>query len=227
MRAYDAHPAPRRLPHSRADVVIVVAGLIAAVVAGVAAYRAAGMYGDGFLNYGLYRYSEGDDKAPPVIRRVVTDDGLVLHYVFHGTNRRLIELRVMPGGTSEVVKIDLAQGVPGRFDIDRNAVAWDAAERRVRIGFALKEGGALDAWQYWSADGQLDEIRLSRRGDGVVDRWEHYDQGQLARVEEDTNRDGRADRWMTYEAGILMDEAFDRDGDGRPDFRGTQQNPLQ
>lgn len=227
MRASDAHPGPRSRTVSRTDAVILATGLVAAVCAGVAAYRAAGMYGDGFLNYGLYRYSESGSQVAPVIRRVRTDDGLLLDYVFQGGTRSLIELRVMPPGTSEIVKIDLIQGVPGRFDIDRNAVAWDAAVRRVRIGFALGENGTLDAWQYWGADGQLEEIRLSRRRDGVVDRWEHYDQGQLARVEEDTNQDGRVDRWMTYDAGILTDEEVDRDGDGRRDPREIRQNPLQ
>ena len=203
-----------------------VAGLVAAVLSGVAAYRAAGAYGDGFLNFGLYRISEDGTQVSRVVRKVVTDEGLLLHYVFDGNSRSLIELRVMPdasngGGTPEVVRIDLAQGVPGRFDLDRRAVAWDDKERRVKIGFSLDGTGPLDAWQYWGADGQLQEIRLSRRGDGVVDRWEFYDQGQLARVEEDANHDGRVDRWLTYEAGILLEEAVDRDGDGRPDLPGN------
>jgi hypothetical protein len=58
---------------------------------------------------------------------------------------------------------------------------------------------------------------VSKRRDGKVDRWEHYEKGQLARVEEDTDRNGRVDRWSTYDAGILMDTVSDANGDGRPD----------
>lgn len=223
MRAPAAHSSSRRSSPSRTDAFILVAGLIAAVASGVTAYRAAGMYGDGFLNYGLSRVSEEGVQTAPVIRRVVTDDGLLLHYVFDGGTRQLVELRVIPdpGAPSSFVRINLTQGVPGRFDLDRRAVAWDDKEQRVRVGFALDGEGPIDAWQYWGADGQLAEIRLSRRGDGVVDRWEHYDAGQLARVEEDSDRDGRVDRWLTYEGGILMEEAVDGDGDGRPDPLGN------
>lgn len=219
MRASAASTSPRRPSSPRTDVVIVAAGLVAAIVSGVAAYRTAGTYGDGFLNYGLYRASERGVQAPLVIRKVVTDQGLLLHYVFDGGTRRLTELRVMPGpgGPSEVVRIDLAQGIPGRFDLDRTAVAWDDGERKVRIGFSQGGAGRLDTWQFWGADGQLAEVRVSRRADGAVDRWEYYDQGQLARVEEDANRDGRVDHWQIYDAGILLEEAFDRDDDGRPD----------
>lgn len=222
MRAPAAHPSPRRSSPSRAEAVIVAVGLVAAALSGVAAYRGAGMYGDGFLNYGLYRVSEGEAPASRLVRKAVTDDGLLLHYVFDGGSRRLIELRVIPdaGSRSEAVRIELAQGVAARFDLDRRAVAWDDKARRVKIGFSVGGNGPLDAWQYWGADGQLEEIRLSRRPDGVVDRWEYYVKGQLARVEEDANHDGRVDLWQTYEAGILIEETLDRDGDGRPDAPG-------
>jgi hypothetical protein len=45
---------------------------------------------------------------------------------------------------------------------------------------------------------------VSTRRDGTVDRWEYYENGQLARVDEDTDHNGKADRTSTYDAGILV-----------------------
>ena len=66
---------------------------------------------------------------------------------------------------------------------------------------------------------------MSTGRDGVVDRWEHYEDGVMVRAEADADGDGRIDVWSTYVDGILTATATDADGDGRPDGTAVRDRP--
>ena len=54
-------------------------------------------------------------------------------------------------------------------------------------------------------------------GDGFLDTWSFYRDGQLTRQERDLDANGFRDRIGFYQAGLLVREEEDRNGDGRPD----------
>jgi hypothetical protein len=208
----------------RTDAIVLVAGLVAASAAGVVAYDNVGPYGDGFATVGLYRTIDPQTKTPLLTRRVTRPDGAVVSYVFNEATQAFLELRTAgadgASGSENAgsdVRLHFKDGAPVRLDAGGVAMALDERTGRIKRGFSLAGNGVIDAWEYRNAQGQIEKIEISRRKEGVVDRWEFYRDGQLVRVEEDTNLDGRVDRWLTYEAGILLRESRDRTGDGKPD----------
>jgi hypothetical protein len=113
------------------------------------------------------------------------------------------------------------------FDATRDgkndAVGYLDGKRLRRIELDLDANGAIDRWDFYTADGTLEKVGLSQRNDGrmdaeafygpagtlrlmrvstqrdgVFDRTEHYEADALVRSEEDTNRDGKPDKWDTY-----------------------------
>lgn len=204
---------------SRADIAIVVAGLVAAFGSSVAAYRVVGPYGDGPINVGLYRAQDPETGELFVYRDVRNSDGTVLRYMFDDESRKLKQIQVMRmvGGRLETVGLHMGEAGLTRLDAGGQTVERDSTPGGAKVGFSLRGNGVVDAWEYRDAKGQLVKIEVSRSQDGRVDRWEYYQDDQLSRVEIDENRDGRVDHWLNYEAGILVKESWDRDGDGRPD----------
>ncbi|MFH1269032.1 MAG: hypothetical protein ABIK89_25175 [Planctomycetota bacterium] len=210
-------PSPSKL-----EVIIFSGGLVASVVAGVAAYRIVGLYGDGPFASGYHRTRDPETGRSMLVHETRTSAGVVRRVI---DGRTLSELgldidadsvehtRVHVQGT-EVTRVD--RDLDGDGHIDRWEY-YDAAQRLVKGGFSLAGDGVLDAWAYRNDDGQITKIEVSTRRDGTIDRWEYYENDQLARVEEDTDRDGRVDRWLNYEDGILMKTEIDADKDGRPD----------
>ena len=65
----------------------------------------------------------------------------------------------------------------------------------------------------------IERVERATRFDGVVSRWEYFDNGSLTRVEEDTDGDGKLDKWETYSGGSLTMMALDSAHRGRPDRR--------
>lgn len=202
------------------EAAIFAIGLVAAVAAGVVAYRLVGLYGDGPFASGYRRMRDPETGQSVLVHESRTGTGQLVRRVIEGRTLTQLELdvgseraRVHLRGT-EVTRVDRDTDGDGRID---RWEYYDQAKRLVKVGFSLGGDGVLDAWAYRDEAGELAKIEVSTRRDGTVDRWEYYEKGRLARVEEDTTHDGRVDRWSYYEDGILMSTAVDADGDGRPD----------
>lgn len=192
------------------------------------AYRIVGPYGDGFLNVGLYRGHDPETGRDAIHREVRQADGSVTRYVASAAGQPVTSVRATGtlGGKRQTLEVNLNAGKIAAFGLDTDGDGLaDVRDyfgddlKLVKQGFSVSGTGAIDAWQYRDAAGAVVRIEVSRRQNGTVDRWEHYEQGQLSRVEEDDDRDGKPDHWMTYDAGILIHEARDRNRDGQPDSR--------
>jgi hypothetical protein len=70
-----------------------------------------------------------------------------------------------------------------------------------------------------SPDKTIEHIERATRRDGVVLRWEYFENGFLVRVEEDKNADGKIDKWETYSDGSLSTMAIDTTHRGKADRR--------
>lgn len=81
-----------------------------------------------------------------------------------------------------------------------------------------------DTWLYPGADGRSHRIEfldLDNSGQQVVTRREFFVNDQKVRVEEDKDGDGIIDQWETWEDGQLKTAEFDDGQDGKPDRRFT------
>ena len=214
------------------DSVALVAGLLLAVLSGIAAYRAVGPYGDGPFGAGFRRIPANsvsgsilvhDSRSGPDAVRAVLDE----------RTGRVVELRIAPGGdVARTTRLHLDEGggarVPRDLDGDGIADRWDYYNdvRRIgsgvadKVGFSLAGDGVVDAWAFHDEHGQIGRVEVSTRRDGVVDRWEYYRGGALVRVETDADRDSRVDSWSIYRNGVLSTTTSDADGDGFPDSAG-------
>ena len=107
----------------------------------------------------------------------------------------------------------------GRVDrweyLDRNA-------RLVRVGSASRDDGVEDRWT-WEPDARGERrVDYARARDTIVTRREYYRDDQLVRAEEDGNADGLIDKWERFENRVLREVSFDTSyGAGRPDRRVT------
>lgn len=90
-----------------------------------------------------------------------------------------------------------------------------------KVGISRANDGRVDAWVFQGKDGQVDRIEVATKRNAVVNRWEQYEQNVLVRAEEDTDGDGKADKWEEYRDGAIASTTFDTDHDGRPDRRLT------
>ena len=91
--------------------------------------------------------------------------------------------------------------------------------RIARIEIDADEDGAIDRWEYYDSNQQLEKVGTARRPDGKVTRSEFYEGGALARAEEDTDGNGIADKWEAYASGVMTSVAFDTEGAGYPNRR--------
>jgi hypothetical protein len=98
---------------------------------------------------------------------------------------------------------------------------WSHMEgsRIARIEIDTDQDGAIDRWEYYDANQQLEKVGTSRGRDGKIARSEFYEGGQLARAEEDTDGNGIVDKWETYANGVMASVAFDTEGTGHPTRR--------
>jgi len=115
------------------------------------------------------------------------------------------------------------------FDSNRNGKpdTWSQMEgsRIVRIEIDADEDGAIDRWEYYDSNQQLEKVGTARRPDGKVARSEFYEGGVLARAEEDTDGNGLVDKWETYANGAMAGVAFDTEGAGHPTRRIQYEPP--
>jgi O-antigen ligase len=97
--------------------------------------------------------------------------------------------------------------------------------RLVRMEIDANFDGVVDRWEYYTPDGALEKVGMSRLGDGRADAWAFETAGGgVARIEKSTRRDGRISRWEVYENGALASAEEDTTGDGKPDKWETYRN---
>lgn len=116
------------------------------------------------------------------------------------------------------------------FDSNRNGKpdTWSYMEgsRIARIEIDADEDGAIDRWEYYGSNQQLEKVSTARRGDGKVARSEFYEGGVLTKAEEDTDANGIVDKWETYANGVVSSVAFDTTGAGHPTRRIQYELPA-
>ena len=134
----------------------------------------------------------------------------------------------MDGAT--LLRIELDQDEDGLVD------RWEyfGADRQLeKVGISRSNDGIVDSWAFASPDdddlddddpdndddNDVERVDVSTRRDGVVDRREYYENGQLVRAEQDTDANGLVDKWETFSGGVLTSAAFDTEGLGQPTRR--------
>jgi hypothetical protein len=99
--------------------------------------------------------------------------------------------------------------------------------RLVKAGESRAKSGKPDLWIFMGADGSPERMEVLEvstvTGQESVTHREFFQAGARVRAEEDTNGDGVMDRWEQYEAGQLKTAEFDdgRNRDGKPTQRFT------
>lgn len=137
---------------------------------------------------------------------------------------------VHPGLTAEydaksgrLKLIEMDQDKNGRMD---TFSYWDGPVAK-RIDLDLNEDGVIEKREYYGANNKLERIGTSRKGDGVEDGWEFYDEGgRLTKEEADENRDGLIDRRYIYGESpdkpgqrVVVITELELDRKGMPRFR--------
>ena len=187
-----------KLKSSPLSVVVFVIGLAAAAWAGIAAYRAVGLYG-GALYPGFYRQWDPASGRYVLYHETVTKDGLRVRRRFE-ERLRLVETEVRGAGDTPPLSLSVS-----------------ADQKTIRTGFSTANDSIIDAWSTVDPKTGVMRVEVSTKRNGIIDRWERYDKGVLVRVDLDTNGNGKSDRWMTYQDGILMDTFVDANEDGKAD----------
>ena len=76
--------------------------------------------------------------------------------------------------------------------------------------------GVIDRWQTYNEQGQLEKEGYSRRGGKTADTWEYYDKtGAVIRRELDEDGTGKVDRVEMFQKGRLVAVGLDTDRDGK------------
>jgi hypothetical protein len=117
--------------------------------------------------------------------------------------------------------------------------AYMDGTRVVRVEVDENGDGKVDRWEYHrrpspeesrqfsgrqspgppSPVDPVERVERATRYDGIVSRWEYFENGSLARVEEDIDGDGKRDKWEIYTDGTLRMMAIDTQHRGKPDRR--------
>tara|TARA_B100000315_G_scaffold160070_1_gene148603 strand:- start:480 stop:785 length:306 start_codon:yes stop_codon:yes gene_type:complete len=58
--------------------------------------------------------------------------------------------------------------------------------------------GKADRFEYYNAKGEILKVEGDSDGDGKMDEWISYKNGQPLKSEKDTNGDGKPDVWIEY-----------------------------
>lgn len=214
---------------ARAEALTLLIGLLFSVLAGVAACRVVGPYGDGPFGAGFRRISSASTGRSLLVHDLHVGTRAVRAVIDEQTGRvtelrltadddftRAVRVHVDETGHLRLPRDVDTDGLADRWDYYPDLLAVDAGVPE-KIGFSLAGDQVVDAWIFHDDNGRVARMELSTRRDGIVDRWEHYRGGALVRVETDTDRDGRVDAWFTYVDGILSTTASDYDHDGAPD----------
>ncbi len=216
-----------RRPAGRIEALVLGVGLAAAVLSGIIAYRTIGPYGDGPFGAGFRRIADPAAAGPTLVREFRVGADRVRAVVEEETGR-IAEWRV---SARDAPDSRIAVDPDGAIVVDRDIDGDDVVDRRdfyadlehLRSGKTLKEGfslagdGVIDAWAFRGPDGRIARVEVSTRRDGVIDRWEHYEEGVLVLVETDADGDGIADARSRFVNGILAPPDGElADGPGTP-----------
>jgi hypothetical protein len=80
--------------------------------------------------------------------------------------------------------------------------------------------GVVDRWEYFDESGDLAKTGRARRQPGKPDVWDVVDKtGETSRLEFDEDGDGKVDRTEYVSRGKVFLEELDTDHDGKPDRR--------
>lgn len=110
-------------------------------------------------------------------------------------------------GMALTAKYDDKTGRLRRIDVDQNKNGrietfgyWDG-NRLLKIEIDLDENGVIERWEHYGEGNRLERVGTSSKGDGVEDTWSYPDaEGLVLKEEFDTDRDGRVDKRDTYAA---------------------------
>jgi hypothetical protein len=86
--------------------------------------------------------------------------------------------------------------------------------------------GIPDLWIYYNPQKPTEVMRQEEasKGDGRVDTWSYFKDGQLIRRDVDSNGQGRPDTIFYYDNDKIVREERDEDGQGRMTYRANYQN---
>lgn len=164
---------------STVEALIFVAGIIAALVAGVSAYHAVGPYGDGAFGGNFFREEDPRTGDKILFHESVTSRGVVRHIFDEKYRLRQIWVDPEQDRTFDI-----------RFKVE-------GTERILPID--SNKDDTTDRWEHFDASGMLIKTGESSRGDGVEDTWTYLDKdGLLSRIESDQNRDGVIDKRQVF-----------------------------
>ena len=196
--------------------VVLGLGLVGAIVAGFAAYRLVGPYGDGPFGAGFRRIPDRFTGRPLLVFEYATTTVPIQAHVDERTGR-FTELRYdsnADGHADQRVHVQSDGRLRVEIDLDGNGVIdrWQyyasvttlERDQVERVGFSTAGDGVVDAWQIIGPVGPTGRVEVSTGRDGRIDRWEQYENGLLSRVDEDTDGDGRGDAWWIYDGGVLI-----------------------
>jgi hypothetical protein len=117
---------------------------------------------------------------------------------------------------ARVLRIEIDTDGDGKVD---RWEYYDADRKLEKVGFSRAHDGKEDAWSYAGPDGKVERIEISTRRDGKISRTEHFEKELPVRAEEDTDGDGVIDKWETFDNGRLTSVAFDTTHRASPDRR--------
>lgn len=157
------------------------------------------------------------DKSTGTLTKLEADsdrDGLVDTWGYMDGGR-VVRVEVDENGDRivdrwEYHKLPPGQPVQTRQETQSGQTS-DAA--KVPQAVKLRRGGVE------SPDKTIERIERATGRDGVVSRWEYFENGMLVRVEEDKDGDGKIDKWETYIDGSLSTMALDTRHRGKADRR--------
>ncbi len=86
--------------------------------------------------------------------------------------------------------------------------------------------GIPDLWIYYNPQKPTEVMRQEEasKGDGRVDTWSYFKDGQLIRRDVDSKGQGRPDTVFYYDNDKIVREERDEDGQGRMTYRANYQN---
>lgn len=130
--------------------------------------------------------------------------------VYAHDSRVLLRLDYDYDGDGRIdVRTYMRDGKPARLEGDRDGDdvidRWEyygTNGELLRIGASSRGDGREDTWV--STHGDVRTLDMSTRRDNTVDRRETYRGDTLERVETDTNHDGLMDRWEEFQNGALV-----------------------
>lgn len=140
-----------------------------------------------------------------------------------GTIRRLdydterdlqIDMRVyvLDGRTVRIEADGNGDGLVDRWEYYRPGGELD------RIGTSSQSDGVEDTWVVQTGTDM--RVDVATRRDGIADRHEFHSNGVLVRAEQDTNGDGRLDEWQRFTDGQLRELLLDTSmASGHPNQR--------